>query len=313
MNKKELQRRGKGLLALMLAFIMMFGTSMTVLAATHDLNVDTGEGLTAGDELQGGDTIQITAISGGLKVYIDDKIILINPVRRFDLPAGSNYQVTYYNPINKNEGTNMPADWEYTVKLKTISNPPSGGNTGGGSTGGGSTDGGDTSGGNADSGNTGNSSTPSPEVLEAPQPETGNGGGQPHVHSYGWVTTREATEAQDGLEEYKCACGVVEAQVTIPASQVVVDGFYQTIRGAASDGRITYDTKDFYTLSDKMIACLAERSDVTVEITFIYQKTPYRMTIPAGSDYSALLADEDMFYGYFYFASQIGAKIEPVV
>lgn len=27
MNKKELQQRGKGLLALMLAFIMMFGTS----------------------------------------------------------------------------------------------------------------------------------------------------------------------------------------------------------------------------------------------------------------------------------------------
>ena len=36
------------------------------------------------------------------------------------------------------------------------------------------------------------------------------------------------------------------------------------------------------------------------------------MTIPAGSDYSALLADEDMFYGYFYFANQIGAQIEPV-
>ena len=180
----------------------------------------------------------------------------------------------------------------YTVKLIKISDTPSGGNTGGDGTG---------------------SSTASPEVLEAPRTETGNGGGQPHVHTYGWVTTREATETQDGLEEYRCACGVVEAQLTIPASQVVVNGFYQTIRGAASDGRITYDTKDFYTLSDKMIACLAERSDVTVEITFIYQKTPYCMTIPAGRDYSALLADEDVFYGYFYFADQIGAQIEPVL
>ena len=58
------------------------------------------------------------------------------------------------------------------------------------------------------------------------------------------MTAREATETQDGLEEYKCACGVVEAQVTIPASQVVVNGFYQTIREAAPDGGITCDTKD---------------------------------------------------------------------
>ena len=32
MNKKELKRRGKGLLALLLAFMMMFGSSMTVFA-----------------------------------------------------------------------------------------------------------------------------------------------------------------------------------------------------------------------------------------------------------------------------------------
>ena len=56
MNKKELQRRGKGLLALMLAFIMMFGTSMTVLAATHTLYPD-GTGLFKGQELQGGDSL----------------------------------------------------------------------------------------------------------------------------------------------------------------------------------------------------------------------------------------------------------------
>ena len=103
---------------------MMFGTSMTVLAATHNLNVDTGEGLTAGNELQGGDTIQITANSGGLKVYIDNNITQNDPVRSFNLPAGSNYQVIDYNARNKTVDLNMPADWEYTVKLKTISNPP---------------------------------------------------------------------------------------------------------------------------------------------------------------------------------------------
>ena len=292
MNKKELRQRGKGLLALMLALIMMFGTSMTVLAATtHYLDGGAATpSLKAGDKLKGGDTIHNKTVSGFLNVYIDDAPNSMIPSRNWvdnsefqfvELPTGCDYEVSSYNVGKLYDGI-----YRYDVKLKSIPIPPSGGNTGG--------------------------NTASTEVLEASQTETGNGGGQPHIHTYTWVTTREATETQDGLEEYKCACGAVEAQLTIPASQVVVNGFYQTIRGAASDGRITYDTKDYYTLSDKMIACLAERTDVTVEITFSYQKTPYRMTIPAGSDYSALLADEDMFYGYFYFANQIGAQIEPV-
>ena len=46
MDKKEFKKRGKGLLALLLAMIMMFGSSMTVLAETIDLNVLTGNGLT---------------------------------------------------------------------------------------------------------------------------------------------------------------------------------------------------------------------------------------------------------------------------
>ena len=295
MNKKELQQRGKGLLALMLAFIMMFGTSMTVLAATT-YTLDSASSLSTGQILQGGDTLFAQTGSGALEVVINNQNVfrehgnMLVPTVSYTLPTGSDYKVMIY------VGNLASSSTYYAVELESISNTPSGGNTGGGSTGGGN------AGGN----------TASPEALEAPQTESGNGGGQPHVHSFGWVTTREATETQDGLEEYKCACGVVEAQITIPASQVVVKGFYQTIRDAAPNSRITCDTKDLYTLSDKMVACLSERTDVTVEITFIYQKTPYRMTIPAGSDYSALLADEDMFYGYFYFADQIGAQIEPV-
>lgn len=295
MNKKELQQRGKGLLALMLAFIMMFGTSMTVLAATTYI-LDSASSLSTGQILQGGDTLVAHTGSGTLEIVINNQNVLLEhgnrqvPTVYYTLPTGSDYKVITY------VGGSASSSPYYAVELESISNTPSGGNTGGGSTGGGN------AGGN----------TASPEALEAPQTETGNGGGQPHVHSFSWVTTREATEAQDGLDEYKCACGVVEAQITIPASQVVVKGFYQTIRDAAPNSRITCDTKDFYTLSDKMVACLSERTDVTVEINFIYQKTPYRMTIPAGSDYSVLLADEDMFYGYFYFANQIGAQIESV-
>ena len=84
------------------------------------------------------------------------------------------------------------------------------------------------------------------------------------------------------------------------------------VRNAPADGTVSYDSGSLHTLSDKMLECLSERSDVTVEISFVYEGTAYKMTIPAGCDYSALLSDEDAFYGYFYFAQQTGAKIEPV-
>lgn len=57
MDKKEFRKRGKGLLALLLAMIMMFGSSMTVLAATIDLNAVNGNELTVNQILHGGDTI----------------------------------------------------------------------------------------------------------------------------------------------------------------------------------------------------------------------------------------------------------------
>ena len=104
MNKKELQRRGKGLLALMLAFIMMFGTSMTVLAATHTL--DSVSGLNVGQILNGGDTIEITTFSGGLAIYIDNGPNLAGSnenARSITLPTGADYRVIYYDAKEKTQ------------------------------------------------------------------------------------------------------------------------------------------------------------------------------------------------------------------
>ena len=57
MDKKEFKKRGKGLLALLLAMIMMFGSSMTVLAETIYVNAVNGNELTVNQILHGGDTI----------------------------------------------------------------------------------------------------------------------------------------------------------------------------------------------------------------------------------------------------------------
>lgn len=131
-----------------------------------------------------------------------------------------------------------------------------------------------------------------------------------HAHSYSWVTVQEAGAGQDGMEEYRCSCGDVKERSVIPASQVFVKGLYGELKNASLNGTVTFDTGRLYTLSDYLVKKLAERSDVTVEITFEYEKKPYKMIIPAGVDYAALLDDEENFYGYFYFAKVTGATIE---
>lgn len=112
------------------------------------------------------------------------------------------------------------------------------------------------------------------------------------------------------MEEYRCSCGDVKERSVIPASQALVNGLFDTLKSTSQNGTVKFDTGRLYTMSDYLVKKLAERSDVTVEITFEYEKKPYKMVIPAGVDYSALLDDEENFYGYFYFAKAVGARIE---
>ncbi len=283
MNKKELKRRGKGLLALLLAFMMMFGSSMTVFAGnTYELD-NSSIALNDGDILEGGDTIKI--ISGDLIVTIDGSNTPGG--KNVVLPAGGKYQVDNFRVDRSISG--------YYVTLSTISATPSGSTN-------------DSNNKDTKSGNV------SPELSEEEQyiARLRSEYWENHVHTFSWVTTREATAEQDGIQENRCSCGLVQDTTVISAGQVILQKFYDMVRNAPADGTVSYDSGSLHTISDKMLECLSERSDVAVEVSFVYQGTAYKMTIPAGCDYSALLSDEGAFYGYFYFAQQTGAKIEPV-
>ena len=132
----------------------------------------------------------------------------------------------------------------------------------------------------------------------------------PHNHNFSWVTVQEVTTSQDGIEEYRCDCGMVDERSIIPSSQVYVKGLYGAIKNAPENGEVTYDTGKISTISDYIIKKLQERSDVKTVINFEYKNVKYKMTIPAGADYTKLLEDQDYFYGYFFFANEVGAAIE---
>lgn len=132
----------------------------------------------------------------------------------------------------------------------------------------------------------------------------------PHTHSYSWVTMQEATADQDGIEEYRCSCGDVKERCVHSRYMTLVEGLYGAVKDAPQNGTVTFDTESLFTVTDYVIRKFVERSDVTMVVLFKYQGQAYRMTIPAGADYTELLTDSDYFYGYFYFASVVGATIE---
>ena len=149
---------------------------------------------------------------------------------------------------------------------------------------------------------------PKPEVKKDETPASSQA--PLHEHSFNWVTVQTASAAQDGLEELRCSCGIVKERSVVPASQAYVNELYQNLSQAFAEGEVSFDSGRIYTISDYLIRKLQERADVTTTITFEYNQDKYRMMIPAGVDYSELLEDEDYFYGYFYFAKKVGARVE---
>ena len=130
MDKKEFKKRGKGLLALLLAMIMMFGSSMTVLAATIDLNAVNGIELTVNQILHGGDTILCYSQGSGGSLYVTIDENTFNSSRtenndgyyfQYQLPAGKDYKVIEYS----SDVYGYSPVCKYTIKLQSINSSTS--------------------------------------------------------------------------------------------------------------------------------------------------------------------------------------------
>lgn len=151
---------------------------------------------------------------------------------------------------------------------------------------------------------------PNPAEKPKQEAEPADNQAPQHEHNFRWVTVQTASAAQDGLEELRCDCGMVMESSVVPASRAYVNELCQNLAAAMENGSVTFDSGRIYTISDYIIKRLRDRADVTTTITFEYNHSQYRMIIPAGVDYTELLEDQDYFYGYFYFAKKVGAKVE---
>ena len=270
MDKKEFKKRGKGLLALLLAMIMMFGSSMTVLAATIDLNVLTGNGLTENQILHGGDTISCYSegSGGSLTVTIDENTFNISHTGyyffKYQLPAGKDYKVIEYSP---NVSGQQFRDCKYIIKLQSIASSTS------------------------DSGSSYTSST------------SDSGSSYKHEHYFEWVETIEPTETSDGLMEHKCACGAVDDSYVISGAMAFVKNIVKMIQEAPENGTVEITT-DYYTCyTSYILKELIKRPDVSLKTTYKDKDGNARtFTIPAGQ----APTDGAQFYGFTYLGNLYG-------
>lgn len=133
----------------------------------------------------------------------------------------------------------------------------------------------------------------------------------PHTHSFEWTVTKEPTKNEDGLEEYRCkGCGAVEASQPISANMVKVKELYGLVKDAPKGGAVAYDFGDLATISDYVLAKMAERNDVAVTVSFTYGGEAHSITFPAGTDYAAVLTDADTMYGFYGVAAKLGLTVE---
>ena len=133
-----------------------------------------------------------------------------------------------------------------------------------------------------------------------------------HTHHYVWETI-EATEDSDGELRYKCdICGDIQTRVPITAYYVFNKNTTDKIRKAGQGATVKIETSRFISFHKMVMDALAERPDVTLEISFLdgeYKGNRVTVTIPAGTDALSLL-DENGFVGFLYLASKYGYTLD---
>lgn len=134
-----------------------------------------------------------------------------------------------------------------------------------------------------------------------------------HDCDFQWATSVDPQCGTDGLEVYKCTkCGAVQESHAIPAGIAYVKDFYGKIKEAPANGTVTYDFGKLATISDYLLAKMAERNDIAVTIVFEYKGTRHQLTFPAGTDYTSVLTDTDNMYGFYGIAARLGLTVTDI-
>ena len=281
MKERILMKRLKGLMALTVAFMLMFGSSLTVLAATTTYDIDDIklklDTNTDSDrvEVDGGTVITHIVGTGGVTntVYLDDAEQTITT--GYDKLGRKTWEYTIPQVTGKVYAiVKVEGDLVSGYKLWIESGVPA-------------------------------SMPEHPGGSAVPAPTGGSG----HLHTMEWIIGREPTETQDGLYQYKCTgCDYVEAQQPITYFGVIIKKIIKAIEEAPENGTVIIDNEFLRCFTDEIVAALLARPDVTVDVRFTEGEVAYRFLVPAGQ----APTDGQEWYGYFYLGGVLYGWQAPV-
>ena len=133
-----------------------------------------------------------------------------------------------------------------------------------------------------------------------------------HTHKFTWETI-EATEDTDGELRYQCEiCGEIQTRVPLTAYNVFNKNATEKIRNAKKDATVKIETRRWISFHKMVMEALAERPDVTLEISFLdegHKGKRCTVVIPKGTDTVALV-DKNGFTGFLYLGSKFGIKTD---
>lgn len=280
-----MKKTRKKLLAVLLAFTMLFGSSMTVFAQEYEW-----KDIEEGKELQNGDTIVVTKESinndlyrggGWVYFYVNDNPVT-TPSGNFYELRDTSYKLTYLVSVAQNKV------WKVTGTDSRVEDPygtP-----------------------NSYFCVNGEEADPTPQTPST-NPTPSSDSKEPtkiesaHVHSLSWVETVEPSETTDGLMEYKCSCGYVEEKSVISGSMSFVKNIVRQIETASGNGTVEIKTECYTCYTAYIMNALKKRPDVSLKTSYKDKDGSIKtFTIPAGKAPD----DGELFYGFTYLGNLYG-------
>ncbi len=129
-----------------------------------------------------------------------------------------------------------------------------------------------------------------------------------HTHKYVWDKI-EATADEDGELRYQCEiCGDIQERVPLSAYYIFNLNAVESIQKAQKNATVKIDTRRWISFHHMVMDALAERPDVTVEITFLdggHKGNKFKVIIPKGADTKALV-DTNGFTGFLFLGGKFG-------
>lgn len=138
--------------------------------------------------------------------------------------------------------------------------------------------------------------------------QSGSSGSSGCDHDFQWVCVKEPTAGEDGYDEYRCTkCGLVSQTRTTSGFSTFSDKTLDVVTSTPEGQPVSITTDSFWSFNHDFTDMIAARKSGDITVDFWYKNSHYKMTIPAGTDFTPYLTGTGKGYiGFMKIYSIVG-------